>query len=72
MELSEIILTLVGFLTVGSAWIIKSTIADVKEIENQIANMPKEYVLKDDYKTEIAEVKRMLGNIYDILREKND
>jgi hypothetical protein len=69
MELSEIILALVGALAMGSLWIIKSTIADIKEIESQMANLPKEYVLKDDYKTEIAEVKKMLGNIYDILRE---
>jgi hypothetical protein len=71
MELSEIILALVGALAMGSLWIIKSTIADIKEIETQMANLPKEYVLKDDYKTEIAEVKKMLGNIYDILREVN-
>ena len=72
MELSEIILTLVGFLTVGSAWIIKQTIADVKEIEHQLSRLPKEYVFKDDYKTEIAEIKKMLGNIYDVLREKSE
>jgi hypothetical protein len=71
MELSEIILALVGALAMGSLWIIKSTIADIKEIESQMANLPKEYVLKDDYKTEIAEVKKMLGNIYDILRENS-
>jgi hypothetical protein len=71
MELSEIILALVGALAMGSLWIIKSTIADIKEIESQMANLPKEYVLKDDYKTEIAEVKKMLGNIYDSLRENS-
>ena len=72
MELSEVILALVGALTTGSLWIVKTAIADIKEIEKKMFNLPIEYVLKDDYKTEIAEIKKMLGNIYDVLRDKNE
>ena len=72
MELSEVILALVGALTTGSLWIVKTAIADIKEIEKKMFNMPIEYVLKDDYKSEINEIKKMLGNIYDVLREKNE
>jgi len=32
--------------------------------------MPKEYVLKDDYKDDIKEIKGMLDQIFTILREK--
>ena len=34
------------------------------------SSMPKEYVLKADYKSDMAEVKTMLGEIYTILRER--
>jgi hypothetical protein len=32
--------------------------------------MPILYVLKEDYKSDMAEVKSMLGEIYTILRER--
>lgn len=79
MEISEIvfslILGLVGTISLISAWVVKGIMNDVKELEHTMnhcqSNMPKDYVLKDDYKTEISEIKKMLGNIYDILRERD-
>lgn len=79
MEISEIvfslILGLVGTISLISAWVVKGIMADVKELEHTMnhcqSSMPKEYVLKDDYKTEMREIKKMLGNIYDIIREKD-
>ena len=32
--------------------------------------MPKEYVLKADHNREMQDIKKMLGNIYDIIRDK--
>ena len=69
MELSEVILALVGALATGSLWIVKTNHNDIKKIEDQLFNLPKEYVLKDDYRQEIVEIKKMLSNIFDILRE---
>jgi hypothetical protein len=32
--------------------------------------MPLNYILKEDYKTDMAEIKKMLSDIYRIIREK--
>ena len=68
MELSEIvfalILGLVGTISSVSAWVVKGIMADVKELEHTMnrcqSNMPRDYVLKSDYKTEASEIKAMI------------
>jgi hypothetical protein len=68
MELSEIvfalILGLVGTISSVSAWVVKGIVADVKELEHTMnrcqSNMPRDYVLKADYKTEASEIKSMI------------
>ena len=75
MELSDIILALVGIISTITGFVVKNIMADIKELEHNMttcqSQMPKEYVLKDDYKSEMREIKKMLGNIYDILREQD-
>ena len=68
MELLEIvfalILGLVGTISSVSAWVVKGIMADVKELEHTMnrcqSNMPRDYVLKADYKTEASEIKSMI------------
>ena len=68
MEISEIvfslILGLVGTISLISAWVVKGIMADVKELEHTMnncqSNMPRDYVLKADYKTEASEIKTMI------------
>ena len=68
MELLEIvfalILGLVGTISLISAWVVKGIMADVKELEHTMnscqSNMPRDYVLKSDYKTEASEIKSMI------------
>jgi len=73
MELSDVILALVGIISTGTIFVIKNIMLDVKELEHNMTHcqtsLPKEYVLKDDHNRELREIKKMLGNIYDILRE---
>ena len=77
MEMTEIIfaivLGLIGTISLISSWVVKGIVADVKELEHAMnhcqTSLPKEYVLKDDHNREMREIKKMLGNIYDILRE---
>ena len=83
MELSEIvfalILGLVGTISLISAWVVKGIMADVKELEHTMnrcqSNMPRDYVLKSDYKTEASEIKAMIteqskkiDKIWEVLR----
>jgi len=73
MELSDIVLVLVSIVSTISIAVIKSIMTDIKELEHTMnscqTSMPKEYVLKEDYRTEMREIKKMLGNIYDIIRK---
>ena len=53
--------------------VISDIVEDQKNIVDSMnqcqSSMPKEYVLKSDYKSDMAEVKTMLSEIYTILRE---
>ena len=64
MELSDVILALVGILSTGSIFVIKNIMTDIKELEHTMnscqSNMPRDYVLKSDYKTEASEIKTMI------------
>ena len=57
-------LGLVGTISLISAWVVKGIMADVKELEHTMnrcqSNMPRDYVLKSDYKTEASEIKSMI------------
>jgi len=69
MEISEIvfslILGLVGTISLISAWVVKGIMADVKELEHTMnhcqSNMPKDYVLKVDHKSDLAEIKTLIS-----------
>ena len=54
--------------------LIAEIVEDQKEITKSMSNcqssMPREYVLKADYKSDMVEVKNMLSEIYTILRER--
>jgi len=54
--------------------VIRGIVKDQKDLENKMhtcqSAMPILYVLKEDYKSDMAEVKSMLGEIYTILRER--
>ena len=57
-------LGLVGTISLISARVVKGIMADVKELEHTMnrcqSNMPRDYVLKADYKTEASEIKAMI------------
>jgi hypothetical protein len=74
MEISDIFLTLVGLVIAMLGWFMSRLADTVNKLEHNITNcqtnMPINYVLKTDYKTDMAEIKKMLGDIYRIIREK--
>lgn len=53
-------------------WILNSLSRSIIRIEDRISEMPLQYVTKDDYRGDIAEIKGMLGDIYRELRTKAD
>ena len=74
MELSDIFLTLVGLIIAMLGWFMSRLADTVNKLENNITNcqthMPLNYVLKEDYKTDMAEIKKMLSDIYGIIRKE--
>ncbi len=56
-------------------WFFNNLASTVKELEANInncqSNLPLNYVLKDDYKEDIAEIKTMLSDMYGIIRKSN-
>ena len=53
-------------------WIVNRINVSVVKIEDNIKEMPLRYVTKDDYRDDIAEIKGMLGKIFDRLESKAD
>lgn len=53
-------------------WILNSLSKSIIRIEDRISEMPLQYVTKDDYRIDIAEIKGMLNDIYRELRSKAD
>jgi hypothetical protein len=63
---------LVGVAGTFGGWVLNSLSRSIIRIEDRIAEMPLQYVTKDDYKSDISEIKGMLGRIFDKLDAKVD
>ena len=70
MELSDIVLALVSILTAITGGVVK----DIKDLEHNMNScqndLPKEFVMKTDYKDDIKEIKSMLGELFTLVRDK--
>ena len=66
-------LTLVSTVT---GWFARELWSAVKELKSDLARLreelPKLYVVKDDYKNDIRELKEMINKIFDKLDNKSD
>jgi glucose uptake protein GlcU len=74
MENSDIFLGLVTLVVIMLGWFLNRLADTVDALEQNMSNcqnnMPLNYVLKEDYKADMIEIKKMLGDIYRIIREK--
>ena len=74
MENSDIFLGLVTLVVIMLGWFLNRLADTVDALEQNMSNcqnnMPLNYVLKEDYKADMVEIKKMLGDIYKIIREK--
>lgn len=64
----------IGFGAAGAfgMWIINRLTTSVQKIEDDMKELPMRYVAKDDYRSDITEIKTMLHDIYKELRNKAD
>ena len=63
------IVGITGFLLV---FVFNSITRKLQKIEDTLASLPKEYVQKDDYRADIADIKTILKQIFDKLDAKQD
>ena len=62
----------VGIAAFFGGWTLNNITRMLNRIDEDLREVPHIYVSKDDYKTDIAEIKGMLGKIFDRLENKAD
>jgi hypothetical protein len=68
-QIFNIVVSIAGFLAV---YIFNNTTKQIQRIEDKLNELPKEYVAKDDYRSDITEIKSILKQIFDKLDNKAD
>jgi cell fate (sporulation/competence/biofilm development) regulator YmcA (YheA/YmcA/DUF963 family) len=61
-----------GLAGVFGGWILNSISRSIIKIEDRLSELPLLYVTRDDYRSDISEIKQMLGKIFDKLDTKVD
>ena len=68
-QLFNAIVSIAGFLAV---YVINTLTRQITKLEDKINQMPHEYVIKDDYRADITEIKDILKQIFNKLDNKQD
>jgi len=68
-QIFNIVVSIAGFLAV---YVFNSTTKQIQRLEDKINELPKEYVAKNDYRSDITEIKNILKQIFDKLDNKAD
>lgn len=63
------VVSIAGFLAI---YVFNSTTKKIERLEDKINELPKEYLAKDDYRSDITEIKSILKQIFDKLDSKAD
>jgi hypothetical protein len=53
-------------------WVLNNITKAIERLDTDVRALPSTYISKDDYRHDIAEVKEMLGKIFDKLDTKQD
>jgi cell fate (sporulation/competence/biofilm development) regulator YmcA (YheA/YmcA/DUF963 family) len=68
-QIFNVIVSVAGFLAV---YVINTITRQIQKLEDKINELPKEYVAKDDYRSDITEIKDILKQIFNKLDSKAD
>jgi len=68
-QIFNIVVSIAGFLAV---YVFNNTTRQIQKLEDKINELPKEYISKDDYRSDIAEIKDILKQIFNKLDNKAD
>jgi hypothetical protein len=67
--LFNIAVAIAGFF---GGWTLNRIYIAIDRLDGDVRNMPHNYVSRDDYKTDIRDIREMLGKIFDKLDNKAD
>jgi len=62
----------IGLVAFFGGWVLNNITKAIERLDTDVRNMPHNYVGKDDYRSDIKDVKDMLGKIFDKLDTKVD
>ena len=62
----------IGLASFFGGWVLNNITKAVDRLDDDVRNMPMTYLSKDEYHRDIAEIKNMLGKIFDKLDAKVD
>jgi hypothetical protein len=68
-QLFNLVVSVAGFLAI---YVINNLTRTIQRLEDKVNEMPHTYVAKDDYRSDIAEIKSMVKQIFDKLDGKAD
>jgi len=68
-QIFNAVVSIAGFLAV---FVFNNMTKQIQRLEDKINELPKEYVAKDDYRSDIAEIKDILKQIFNKLDNKAD
>lgn len=68
-QLFNLVVSVAGFLAV---YVINTLTRQIQKLEDKVNSLPHDYVQKDDYRSDIKEVKQILNQIFDKLDNKAD
>jgi hypothetical protein len=68
-QLFNLVVSVAGFFVV---WVFNNQTQKIQKLEDKVNELPHNYVAKEDYRADIAEVKAILKQIFDKLDGKAD
>jgi hypothetical protein len=68
-QLFNVVVSIAGFLAV---YVLNNLTRTIQKLEDKINDIPHSYVTKDDYRSDISEIKAILKQIFDKLDGKAD
>jgi hypothetical protein len=68
-QLFNLVVSIAGFLAV---YVINNLTRQIQRLEDELRTLPHDYVQKDDYRSDIKEIKQILTQIFDKLDNKAD
>ena len=68
-QLFNLVVSVAGFLAI---YVINTLTRQIQRLEDTVNSLPHDYVQKDDYRSDIKEIKHILNQIFDKLDNKAD